>query len=90
MTENSSTGNTTGAVHHTRMNRAQKGWITRYENEIAILEERMKNLRDELYDEFTSFIKKTAKYQYLDEEHTRMVKAFEKLQKKNHKEKMKV
>ena len=89
MTENSSTGNTTGAVHRTRMNRAQKGWITRYENEIAILEERMKNLRDELYDEFMSFIKKTAKYQYLNEEHTRMVKAFEKLQKKNNKEKMK-
>jgi len=44
------------------MNRAKKGWQTRYKNEIAILDNQLETMRDELYNQFMSFISNTAKY----------------------------
>ena len=48
------------------MNRATKGWETRYDTEIKIIEEQLKELRDRLYTDFMSFIEKTGRYQALD------------------------
>ena len=65
------------------MNRAQKGWQTRYENEIAILEMKIKDLREELYNEFLQFIRKTAKYQSYEQELTRMHNELHKFHRKH-------
>jgi len=56
------------------MNRAEKGWHTRYKNEIAILDNQLETLRDELYNQFLSFISNTAKYHDLTQERERMQK----------------
>ena len=62
------------------MNRALKGWKTRYENEIAIIENKMETLREELYKQFLDFINKTAKYHDLTREHEQMQKELERFE----------
>ena len=62
------------------MNRAEKGWQTRYINEIAILEQKMKDLRDEMYRQFMDFVTMTSKYHDLDREHSAMQKELERFQ----------
>lgn len=56
------------------MTRAKKGWQTRYKNEIAIIDDQLETLKDDLYDEFLLFISKTAKYQDLTQQRERMQK----------------
>ena len=65
------------------MNRAQKGWQTRYENEIAILDSQMNELREELYKDFLAFVRKTAKYHHLEQEQTRMHNELHKFHRKH-------
>jgi hypothetical protein len=62
------------------MNRAQKGWQTRYENEIVILQDQMQILRDEMYRMFMDFVNKTAKYQDLNREYLAMQKELERFE----------
>jgi hypothetical protein len=56
------------------MNRAEKGWETRYLNEIAILKQQIDTMQNELYDQFLAFINKLSKHQDLARELDRMQK----------------
>ena len=62
------------------MNRAEKGWQTRYQNEIAIIAVKLDILRDELHKDFLAFVTKTAKYQDLNREYDIMHKELERFQ----------
>ena len=62
------------------MNRAEKGWQTRYVNEIAIIEDKLKTLRDDIYARFLDFVKMTAKYQDLNREYDAMQKELERFE----------
>ena len=62
------------------MNRAEKGWQTRYVNEIAIIEDKLKTLRDDMYARFLDFVKMTAKYQDLNREYDAMQKELERFE----------
>ena len=62
------------------MNRAEKGWQTRYVNEIAILKDKMETLSEELYTQFMDFVNKTAKYQDMNREYIAMQKELERFQ----------
>jgi len=64
------------------MNRAEKGWETRYKNEIIILEQKMKDLRDEMYRQFMDFVTMTSKYHDLDREHSAMQKELHRFHKR--------
>jgi uncharacterized coiled-coil DUF342 family protein len=65
------------------MNRAEKGWETRYKNEIAILVEKIDTMREELYADFLHFLGKITKYQDLAREYDRMQKELEHFQRKH-------
>ena len=65
------------------MNRAQKGWQTRYKNEIAILDEKLEHLREELHTLFLDFVGKTAKYHDLTHERDAMQKELERFESKH-------
>jgi len=65
------------------MNRAKKGWQTRYKNEIAILDNHLEILKDELYAQFLSFIKNTAKYHDLTQQREKMQKELARFQSKH-------
>jgi len=65
------------------MNRAQKGWITRYQNEKQILEDQMEEMREDLHKDFISFITKTSKYHRLTEQHVRMCNEIKKFHRKH-------
>jgi hypothetical protein len=62
------------------MNRAEKGWQTRYINEIAILTDKMTVLSDELYKIFLEFVNKTGKFQDMNREREAMQKELERFQ----------
>jgi len=62
------------------MNRAEKGWQTRYVNEIAINKEKIDIALEELYKDFLSFISKLSKYQDLAREQDRMQKELSRFQ----------
>ena len=62
------------------LTRAKKGWHTRYKNEIAILDDQLETLKDELYNEFMSFISKTSKYQDLTQQRERMQKELQRFE----------
>jgi hypothetical protein len=62
------------------MNRAEKGWETRYENEIAILTDKMSILSDELYKLFLEFVNKTGKFQDMNRELDGLQKELERFQ----------
>ena len=65
------------------MNRAEKGWQTRYTNEIAILDEKLEHLREELHTLFLDFVGKTAKYHDLTHERDAMQKELQRFQRKH-------
>ena len=62
------------------MNRAEKGWQTRYITEIAINKEKIDIALEELYKDFLNFISKLSKYQDLAREQDRMQKELERFQ----------
>ena len=62
------------------MNRAEKGWQTRYINEIAINKEKIDIALEELHKDFLNFISKLSKYQDLAREQDRMQKELERFQ----------
>jgi len=62
------------------MNRAEKGWATRYTNEIAIIKEQLKTLREELYAQFLDFMSKSAKYHDLDREYRAMCRELDRFE----------
>jgi len=62
------------------MNRAEKGWQTRYVNEIAIIDNQLETLVEELHIQFLDFIRKTAKYHDLTHEREVMQKELERFQ----------
>jgi len=63
-------------------NNAHKSWQTRYSNEIKILEDNIKELRDDLYKDFMVFIEKTQRYHRLTDEVRAMHKKLYRLQSK--------
>jgi len=65
------------------MNRAEKGWQTRYINEIAINKEKIDIALEELYKDFLNFISKLSKYQDLAREQDRMQKELERFESKH-------
>jgi len=65
------------------MNRAEKGWATRYQNEIAIIKEQLKTLREELYAQFLDFMSKSAKYQDLEREYKAMCRELDRFHRKH-------
>lgn len=65
------------------MSRAVKGWETRLDNEIAILEHTLKELRDSLYTDFMKFIEKTGRYHALNKDLEKMQYKKEKFQRKH-------
>jgi hypothetical protein len=65
------------------MNRAEKGWITRYQNEIQIIVDKIDSLREELYADFLHFLGKISKYQDLAREYDRMQKELDRFQRKH-------
>lgn len=62
------------------MNRASKGWATRYKNEIAIIKEQLEAMSEELYKQFLEFVNNTAKYQELTRQYTMMCKELERFE----------
>jgi hypothetical protein len=65
------------------MNRAEKGWQTRYVNEIEIVKEKMKVLREDLYNVFLEFVNKSGKYHDLNRELDGLQKELERFQSKH-------
>ena len=65
------------------MNRAEKGWQTRYVNEIAIIDNQLETLVEELHIQFLDFIRKTAKYHDLTHEREVMQKDLSRFQEKH-------
>ena len=65
------------------MNRAEKGWQTRYVNEIAINKEKIDIVLEELHKDFLNFISKLLKYQDLAREQDRMQKELERFESKH-------
>jgi len=65
------------------MNRAEKGWQTRYVNEIAINKEKIDIALEELHKDFLNFISKLLKYQDLAREQDRMQKELERFESKH-------
>jgi archaellum component FlaC len=65
------------------MNRAEKGWETRYLNEIAILTDKMNVLSDELYKLFLEFVNKTGKFQDMNRELDGLQKELSRFQEKH-------